>query len=206
MKKLTIAIIIVLVAVVGLGFYWKFSQKGSEPTEIETEITELTKVLAQDLENKYPETPKAVVKLYARITKCFYEQPLTDEELNKLVDMSFALFDEELLALTPREEYVPKLKAVIKEYSDAKRVITSYEIQDSKSIDKYTYEGRECAKVGLIYNFKEITTQEKSGGCGKSEEEVCAYYSRYEEFILRKDDNGDWKILVWAESSVDNEE
>lgn len=203
MKKLKNVTIILLIAVVLVGFYWHFSQKSTVPNEIETEVTELDKVLVIDVERDYPATPRAVIKLYSRITKCFYDYELSTDELDKLTDMSLALFDEELLESNPKSEYLASLSAIIEEYNAADRVITDYTIQDSGLIEKYYVDGVEYAKVNVIYNIKDMKIEEDDnadtflGGCGSRSKKTYQYYSTYEEFLLRRDSEGNWKILVW---------
>ncbi len=203
MKKLKNVILILLAAMVLVGFYWHFSQKSSVPNEIEAEVTELDKVLVIDVGKEYPATPRAVVKLYSRITKCFYDYELSDDELDKLTDMSFALFDDELLYANPKAEYITSLNKVIEEYNAADRVITDYVIQDTELIEKYYVDGVEYAKVNVIYNIKDMKVEENDdkdtflSGCGSRNDKTYQYYSTYEEFLLRRDSEGNWKILVW---------
>lgn len=201
MKKLKNVILILLIAAALIGFYWYFSQKSTVPNEIETEVTELDKLLVINLEKEYPATPRAVVKLYSRITKCFYDYELSDDRLDKLTDMSFALFDEELLMANPKEEYLASLERVITEYKAADRIISDYTIQDSELIEKYYVDGVEYAKVNVIYSIKDIKEEEDKdtflSGCGSRNNKTYQYYSTYEEFLLRRDSEGNWKILVW---------
>ncbi len=201
MKRLKNVILILLIAVALIGFYWHFSQKSTVPNEIEAEVTELDKLLVINLEKEYPATPRAVVKLYSRITKCFYDYELSDDRLDKLTDMSFALFDEELLMANPKEEYLASLERVIAEYKAADRIISDYTIQDSELIEKYYVDGVEYAKVNVIYSIKDIKEEEDKdtflSGCGSRNNKTYQYYSTYEEFLLRRDSEGNWKILVW---------
>ena len=210
MKKLKNVVLILLVAVVLVGFYWHFSQKSSVPNEIETEVTELDKLLVIDVAKEYPATPRAVVKLYSRITKCFYDYELNAEQLDKLTDMSLALFDAELLEANPKAEYMTSLNKVIEEYKAADRVITDYVIQDTELIEKYYVDGVEYAKVNVIYNIKDMKIEESDdkdtflSGCGSRNDKTYQYYNTYEEFLLRRDSEGNWKILVWRLPDLSN--
>lgn len=204
MKWFKKGMIIVLLLAAGLLFYAYLSGKDGTDSEVTKEASEISKLFAKDLSTEYPKTPREVVKLYSRITVCFYAEECTDEELEKLADMSFALFDDELVDKNPREEYMEELKSVISEYAASERVITDYTVQSSNMIEKYTADGQEYAKVRVMYSMRDFTRLEEDGGgflqgCGKAKKKnnVYQYYTVYEDFLLRKDDNGQWKILVW---------
>lgn len=207
MKKLKKGIIIVLLFAAGLLFYAYLSSKDGTDSEVTKEASEISKLFAKNLNTEYPKTPREVVKLYSRITKCFYAKKCTDEEIEKLADMSFMLFDSELIEKNPKDEYMAKLKSVISEYAASERVITDYTVQSSNMIEKYTADGKEYAKVRVMYSMRDFKKiEEENGGflqgCGtaKKKNNVYQYYTVYEDFLLRKDDNGRWKILVWQVS------
>lgn len=207
MKKLKKGIIIVLLFAAGLLFYAYLSSKDGTDSEVTKEASEISKLFDKNLNTEYPKTPREVVKLYSRITKCFYAKKCTDEEIEKLADMSFMLFDSELIEKNPKDEYMAKLKSVISEYAASERVITDYTVQSSNMIEKYTADGKEYAKVRVMYSMRDFKKiEEENGGflqgCGtaKKKNNVYQYYTVYEDFLLRKDDNGRWKILVWQVS------
>jgi len=128
----------------------------------------------------------------------------TDEEIEKLVDMSLMLFDNELLEKNPKNEYLANLKAVIDEYAATEKTITDYTVQSSNMIDKYAVDGVDYAKVRVMYNMRDFKMLEDKdtgflSGCGTGarKNKEYRYYTTYEDFLLRKDENGKWKILVW---------
>ena len=45
--------------------------------------TELELLLTKDFEEDYPSSPREVIKLYTRIIKYFYNENLTDEQVNQ---------------------------------------------------------------------------------------------------------------------------
>lgn len=204
MKKLRTGTIIVLFLVVGLLFYAYLSSKDGTDSDVTKEASEISKLFAKDLATEYPETPREVVKLYSRITVCFYDEERTDEEIEKLADMSLMLFDEELLEKNPRDEYLSNLKAVVADYNSEERVITDYTVQSSNMIDKYTVDGEDYAKIRVMYSMRDFKLLDNNStgflnGCGTGarKNKEYRYYTTYEDFLLRKDDNGQWKILVW---------
>lgn len=202
MKKLKLGILVVVAAAALLLFYWYLSNKEENTSENVSEASEISRLLARDIEKDYPSTPREVIKLYSRITVSFYNTELSDDELGKLVDMSLAMFDDELKELNPREKYIESLKATIAEYAAAERIISDYTVQNSQLIDKYRVDGVEYAKVRVMYSIRDIVIEEDEAGglfagCGKKQNKVVNYYTTYEDFLLRKDENGYWKILVW---------
>ncbi len=204
MKKFRTGTLIVLFLIAGLLFYAYLSSKDGTDSEVTKEASEISKLFAKDLAAEYPETPREVVKLYSRITVCFYDEERTDEEIEKLADMSLMLFDEELLEKNPRDEYLSNLKAVIADYNKSERIITDYTVQSSNMIDKYTVDGEDYAKIRVMYSMRDFKMLEEDEGgflqgCGTSKRKnrVYSYYTTYEDFLLRKDDGGQWKILVW---------
>ncbi|MBE5949742.1 MAG: hypothetical protein E7261_12085 [Lachnospiraceae bacterium] len=204
MKKFRTGLLIVLFLVAGLLFYAYLSDKDGTDQEVTKEATEISKLLSKDLTKEYPETPREIVKLYSRITVCFYDEEHTDEEIGKLADMSLMLFDNELLEKNPKNEYLVNLKAVIDEYASTEKIITDYTVQSSNMIDKYTVDGVDYAKVRVMYSMRDFKLLEDKdtgflSGCGTGarKNKEYRYYTTYEDFLLRKDENGKWKILVW---------
>ena len=116
MKKVRIVIIaVVLVGLVCGGFYYMSSKKDVS-VENKTELTTLDKLILKDLESNYPSTPRAVVKLYNQIITCYYSAEFKDDEFEKLVDQALLLFDDELKAKNPKDEYMKTLSNEIEEY------------------------------------------------------------------------------------------
>ena len=204
MKKARNGLLIILFLVAGLLFYSYLSGKDGTDQEVVKEASEISKILAKDLTEEYPDTPREVVKLYSRITVCFYEKERTDEDVEKLADMSLMLFDKELLEKNPRNEYIVNLKAVIDEYASTEKIITDYTVQSSNMIERYTVDGEDYAKVRVMYSMRDFKVLENDdvgflSGCGTGarKNKEYRYYTTYEDFLLRKDEDGKWKILVW---------
>ena len=78
MKKttatVTIIILFVLVAVVGV---YAYLQGRARTESIDAVMTEVEKVLYRDLSTNYPPTVKEVIKYYVEIQKCFYSDSIT---------------------------------------------------------------------------------------------------------------------------------
>lgn len=185
MKKKIRAIIIMLIfAGLVVALYYKLSYKeigGSEQVEIpETKIEE---VLVKDLSSsEYPATPKAVIKLYSQMSKCFYDGGYTEKQYENLVEQYRKLLDQELLVNNPEEDHAFRLSEEIQTYGDANRFILVFYEPKEEEVKRYESAGKEYATVPMTYALKE----------GDS-----AVLNTKEEFILRKDNEGKWKILGW---------
>ena len=68
-----------IVVVAGMAFYYQYMNR---PKEIETDkipSTEQEKLIAKDMEQGYPETPKEVIELYCRMNQCLYKVGFEDD-------------------------------------------------------------------------------------------------------------------------------
>lgn len=180
---ITIIIIGVAVAVVGT-LAWKiwslFHDDKNKTTQETVKLTEIDKILNRNLDQRYPETPNAVVKLYASITKELHTKEITEEQITKLFGQLRKLFDEELLAHNGYEDHMKKLNEEIKQYKSNKMYITRYTVEDSDRLKIYTdKEGKDCTKIRITFSIKNDSQWLKSN----------------EQVILRKDEDGRWKIL-----------
>lgn len=182
MKQKTSRVIAAVLAIALIvGAYYYFAVYRSVSAEDNVELTEVQKVITKDLETNYPATPREVVKLYNRIQECFYNETYTDEELYALGDQARMLFDEELLENNPRDSYFSALKSDIADFQAKSKTIMSSDVCDSNDVHFQTVDGDECAYVTAAYFLDE----DKS-------------YSRTKQmYVLRKDEDGNWKILVF---------
>lgn len=183
MKKRKIFAIAAAVVVIGVivGLYYYFSVHRSASVEDTVDLTEVQQVITKDLDTNYPATPREVVKYYNRIITCFYNETYTDDELYELGDQARKLFDEELLDNNPRDEYFTALKADIEDYREHSRTIRNSTVCDSNDVEYQTVDGRECAYVTASYFINEDKSYDRT----------------YQMYVLRKDEDGNWKILVF---------
>lgn len=157
------------------------SNRTTERDESNLKKSAVQEVLSQDLTRNYPATPKEVVKLYSEITRCFYAEEYTEEELRELAAMSRALFDDELKATQTDEQYLMNLGTVIANYKEQKRTISSFSVSSASNVEYDTMDGRKWAKLMAIYTVKTDHLVETSK----------------EDYLLRKDAEGRWKIYGW---------
>lgn len=174
-------VLMVLLALVILGFYYRFTND-SGSNRFSKEKSEVDILINKDIEGNYPASPREVLKTYCKISKIFYSKALNDKEINLLAEQLRKLFDEELLNNNPIDPYLENLKSEIKEYKAKKQKIVNYMIQKGEEVKYWEKQDQEYASIVVSYLI------EKDG----------KYMKTYEKFVLRKDADGEWKILGWT--------
>lgn len=191
MRKFRVTIVVLIFVVFGLGYYAYLSGKDTPtPAEAVTEISEIGKLTARNLDADYPNTPRKVLDFYSQITVAFYKEGLSDEDLEKLCDQSVKLFDAELLLVNPAETFVENTKAEIEDFASIDRKVTGYVLEETSEIEYYKENGYECAKISAKYFLSD-----KNG-----------FSKTYEDFLMRKDEKGRWKILGWQKTPANEQE
>ena len=192
MKKYgrTIIVIAVLVAL-GLGYYYYLANKdtGKDATDIAADTSEVSVLISKDIMANYPESPKDVVNLYARITKAYYDTSLTDEQIEALGKQARLMFDDELKNTQTDADFYEKLKEDIGNYNSTKTRISSYVIQSAVKTKYSTFKDRQYASIALVYYLRQGDKLIDSPT----------------KFTLRKDDDGHWKILFWELTKIDSD-
>ena len=190
MKKYGRTIIAVLVAL-GLGYYYYLANKdtGKDATDIAADTGEVSVLISKDIMANYPESPKDVVNLYARITKAYYDTSLTDEQIEALGKQARLMFDDELKNTQTDADFYEKLKEDIGNYNSTKTRISSYVIQSAAKTKYSTFKDRQYASIALVYYLRQGDKLIDSPT----------------KFTLRKDDDGHWKILFWELTEIDSD-
>ena len=192
MKKYgrTIIVIAVLVAL-GLGYYYYLANKdtGKDATDIAADTSEVSVLISKDIMANYPESPKDVVNLYARITKAYYDTSLTNEQIEALGKQARLMFDDELKNTQTDADFYEKLKEDIGNYNSTKTRISSYVIQSAAKTKYSTFKDRQYASIALVYYMRQGDKLIDSPT----------------KFTLRKDDDGHWKILFWELTEIDSD-
>ena len=192
MKKYgrTIIVIAVLVAL-GLGYYYYLANKdtGKDATDIAADTSEVSVLISKDIMANYPESPKDVVNLYARITKAYYDTSLTDEQIEALGKQARLMFDDELKNTQTDADFYEKLKEDIGNYNSTKTRVSSYVIQSAAKTKYSTFKDRQYASIALVYYLRQGDKLIDSPT----------------KFTLRKDDDGHWKILFWELTEIDSD-
>lgn len=182
MKKYRGAYLVtILILLVVLGYALFINRNTGTSEENNTNLNEIDILTTRDLSTNYPNTPNKVIDFYSRIMKCYYSEGYEDDTIEKLVKQSMLLFDDELLEQNPYEELLENTKEEIENFKEADRRITNYIIGSSGDVKYYSEDDKDYAVVRVKYLLRDIS------GYGES----------YEQYMLRKDENGNWKILGW---------
>lgn len=173
------AIIIVVCAALCLGYYYYLTQKdsGKEPGLSEAEM-----IISKDLERSYPKTAREVVKFYNQILECYYSEEYSQEQLEKMTAQARILMDDELQEINPQDLYLEAVKADISSYKEDKKQISNITMESSKEVEYKTKNGKDYAYVDVSYFLKSNNKNEKSGRVSQT-------------YILRKDEDSNWRIL-----------
>lgn len=192
MKKYGRTIIVIAVLVeLGLGYYYYLANKdtGKDATDIAADTSEVSVLISKDIMANYPESPKDVVNLYARITKAYYDTSLTNEQIEALGKQARLMFDDELKNTQTDADFYEKLKEDIGNYNSTKTRISSYVIQSAAKTKYSTFKDRQYASIALVYYLRQGDKLIDSPT----------------KFTLRKDDDGHWKILFWELTEIDSD-
>lgn len=175
-------IILVILIMMVISYYFYLSNKTMpDRKEESTQPTVVQSLLLNNLEIKYPPSPKEVVKYYCEITKAFYNESYTDEELTDLAMKIRELYDEELLENNPKDQYLIDIRTDIQSFRQQKCTISSYSTSSSVDVEYFTTDGYEFAKLYCMFTLRQGTNLQYTT----------------EQFLLRKDDSGHWKIYGW---------
>ena len=190
MKNLKFVIIgIACICLICTGFY--FFSKENKTTE--KDLTEVEKIIVRELDTNYPKTPREVVKFYNRIVSCYYGGEVSQEHLEKLVDQMLCLLDEDLLIVNPRDEYLDSVVDDIRLYKQANKTVVSTNVCDSnevKYVDDIKDGASEVDKLAYVDASYFVNTDGE-------------FSYTYQQFVLRQDDNGRWKIITFYEIEGD---
>lgn len=184
--KITIILIFLIVLVVG---YYAYLSGKSVSAQRDSVMTAVEEVLARDMEYDYPATPKEVIKYYNEIMKCFYNEECTDEEIDDLGRRSLELFDEELRANNEESAYLTRLHGEVSTYQEKGRKIASVNLASSTSVEKYTVDGYNFARISCSYTLSE------DGSKGTT---IMVY-------LLREDVGHKWRIYGWETADALNQ-
>ena len=145
-------------------------------------ITEATKQLAKNYETAYPSTPRTVLSEYAEITKCFYASDTTEDQIRELAEQMRQLFDDELVANQSFDDFYDALRSEIAIYRDKNKIVSSYSVSSSTDVK---YDDNEYGSMATLY----LSMNVRENG---------VIDTIKEQFVLRQDQDGHWKIVGWV--------
>lgn len=171
-----------------LGIFFRMNNKktpGSEEEKV-AKVTAVDEVLQRNLVTNYPNSPKEVVKYFAEITKCYYNEDLSEDgKLEEVADQMLKLYDDELVSYKTHMDYLFDLQSDINFYKENGYTISSYAPSASTDVFYFREDGFDWARLYCAFTIK-------SGQYRKTINEV---------FVLRKDENSHWKIYGWKEDN-----
>ena len=189
MKKTGI-VIIALVVIIGIcGAFYAVNENSKKESQKEASLTEIQKITTKDLDKDYPQTPREVVKFYNKIVDSYYKDQYTDDELDALADQALKLFDDELAQNNPKDSYKASIVADVKNYKDQGKTIAQTDVCDSNDVKYATDNGDSIAYVTASYFIKQDNSYSKT----------------FQEYVLRKDSEGRWKILTFYKIASDSD-
>ena len=183
MKKRGGVIVLILMAVLVIGAFAFVAYRTPKTAEEATEVTEKAELMSRNIGANYPSTPREVMKLYNRYMLCLYgvdSSELTDDEVRALGRKLREMFDDELLEANPEEVHLLSLSQEIAAFRTDEKVMIQANVCDSNEVDYIDVDGASGALLESSYFVKKGTKE----------------FSRtYQQFLLRKDKNGNWRIL-----------
>lgn len=181
-KAIRVAIVAVLCGAMILGYYFYLAKKsGTTVVEQDTEITEYDVITTRDFVQDYPKTPRETVKWYNRIIKEYYDEEHTDSEIAALAEKQRMLLDDELLSYNDEASFLENLKDDVADHEARDQVIVTAKVCSSNDVEYQTVQGDECAYVTSYYFSREGND----------------FTQTFQEYCLRKDSDGQWKILTF---------
>ena len=182
-KKRGGVILLILIAVLIVGAFAFVAYRTPRTAEEATEVTEKAELMSKNIAVGYPATPREVLKLYNRYMLCLYGvngSELNNEEVRALGRKLREMYDEELMESNPEEAHLMRLAQEIATFRSDDKVMIQANVCDSNEVEYIDVDGASGALVKASYFMKE----------GSKE------FSRtYQQFLLRKDNSGNWKIL-----------
>ncbi len=180
-KTVGLIIFIVIAAAAVLGIYYYLMNRPADSTDM-VEVTETGELSSMDIMADYPASPRAVVDLYSRYMACLYNEEYTDEDFKTLITKMRLVMDDELLSVNPEDSYYEAMLLDVTDYKNKNWTIANYTIPDSDEVTYKDIDGQSMALLTVSYFIKENTSYAKS----------------YQNYILRKDSSGLWKIYGYS--------
>lgn len=180
---LILFVVVVLIFVVKT-FYNLITKDQADALEKKTDVQ---KLLDKDLDNSYPATPRETVKVYANIMKEIYSGECSDQQIQGLYAQMRKLYDEELLKENSYDKQFEELKKELDNYKKAKKKIISVKLPELDEVQRGYSKGKEQALVDVTVSMKE-----------KSEWQRVT-----QQYVVRQDTDGRWKILGWHKIEAD---
>lgn len=190
-KMRKVVVITILIGIVVVYFYYlTVNNKNTSKKSDVKKVDEVEKLINKDLDESYPKTPREVVKFYSRIISAFYSGGYNEDEKKLLAVQAQKIMDNELLEHNKFDDYYDNLCEDIDEYKENGRKISSYMLDSSSDVEYKTFKEKKYAYIKCTYY-----TKGKEGTAKVPE-----------QYVLRQDEDGRWKILFWKLVDEDEED
>ncbi|MCL2719678.1 MAG: hypothetical protein FWE14_12980 [Lachnospiraceae bacterium] len=192
MKNMYVKIIILFALAIALvlSFYFYLSNIREQSTgENQVRASKVTEALMRNLDARYPPTPKEVVRFFAEITQCLYNDNYSQGDFEALGRQLFRLYDEELAENNPWEIYIDNLRFDVDSYRNREFVISSFTVSSSTDVIYFSEDGFDYARLHCLFSLRRSTD----------------LYIIDHQFLLRRGENGRWKILGWQKEEPEYE-
>lgn len=191
-------IVFLLIVALLVGAFVLVMRRTPRSAEDTTEVSELDTLLNIDVSGSYPSTPREVMKLYNRYIVCLYgtgSDEITDEQMQILGGKLREMYDPELLEENPQEMNLESLAQEINTYRGGGRMIIQANVCSSNEVEYVKAKGGSGAFVEVSYFMKDPESPEQ-------------FTRTYQKYLLRKDADGNWKILGFekVDKPVEGEE
>lgn len=182
MAQLAGSLCLVVVIILAVFLFLNQREANSIFSKEDGKNTEAQNILAKDIDRNYPATVREVVRLYSRISQCYHNQVISEEEFKALAEMQRKLFDEEFLENNPLESFTNNLSAEIEAAKAREYTMVTWRVQKQSSVENWQDGDNSFASIVACYTM---------GAKGEG------YTRTFEEFLLREDENNRWKIVGW---------
>lgn len=183
MKKnsvIKVSVIVVILALLCVGYFAAVSKKGEEETE-KVHLKDWKTLIEKDLEKEYPPTPTALAEYYSELLLAYYNESCEEDLFEKLLSRSRELYDKELLQKNDEETQLMLLKEDVSQYKEEQKSIINYTVCGQDEVEYGTLDEKEVARLSVTYRIRKGSTLSDLA----------------EEFFMRKDSEGKWKIVGW---------
>lgn len=176
-----VIVLLVLAAAVVLGVFMIMNRSRGEKQTSEDNmvLTKLQQVTTMNLDVGYPNSERDVVATFGRIMQTLYNEEYTDKDFETMEQLLVKLYDEELIA--NQNDYYQQLRQEVNAKRTNGYTIQNYVTAEKNQVINSVVDGREMAMLECQFSVRNAT-----------EIQATIY-----QFLLRKDDQGKWKIYGW---------
>lgn len=187
MKILKITVIFALFAALIIGLYYYLSNiRETSNSNNEVRATKVQEIINRNIEIRYPPTPRELVRFFADITQCLYNENYSEQDFIALGEQLYRLYHDELKEINPWDLYLDDLRSDVNSHREEGFTVSSYHTSSTTDIEYSVLDGYEYANLHCMFNLRRGTD----------------LFSIDHQFLLRKDENGRWKILGWQKVDI----